>query len=71
MGRSRKADFSVTFEFETRQPETLRGVVEGASASSLTAKAVRAAYRAIKPRNYTSVVALVADLGTLGVKDGQ
>lgn len=60
----------VTFEFEARQPETERVVVEAGSAATASARALRAAQGKLKPRSWASVVVLltkegVADSGPL------
>ncbi len=61
-------DFSVTFEFPTRLPETHKGTVQGGNPAIRAARAVRLAQKALRPRGYTSVVALVASTGVLDVQ---
>jgi len=54
-----KLDYSVTFEFATRPPETHRGVVEGGAPATCASRAVRMAGKAVRPRQWTSVVCLL------------
>jgi len=51
-------DVSVTFEFDTRQPETWKGLVEGGQVATVCGRAIRLAHRALKPRSWRSVVCL-------------
>lgn len=55
-----KVAYSVTFEFETRQPITHRGEITTSSAGSATGKAVRAAKKALKPNSWTSLVCVLS-----------
>jgi hypothetical protein len=48
--------YSVSFEYLERPPDTHRGYVKATSASVGTRRAVLAAEKIIKPRNWTSCV---------------
>ncbi len=47
--------YAVTFEFDTRPPETHRGQVEGSAASTCVSRATREAAKALCPKNWTSM----------------
>lgn len=52
--------YAVSFEFETRAPETHRGRVEGSREHVCAARAIRQARQALRPINWTSVVCVLA-----------
>ncbi len=54
-----RAKVTVTFEYEFRQPDTRHFAVEAASAATAISRAVRLAQKEIKPRMWTSVVAVL------------
>ena len=54
---------AVTFEFETRPPQTWRGTVSGPGARALVSRAVVVAKKALKPRNWTSLVVCILERG--------
>jgi hypothetical protein len=56
-----KCKMSVTFEFPTRAPLTWRGEVEATSANTIASRAVRAAQRELKPRQYSSWVCVMLE----------
>jgi|HubBroStandDraft_2_1064218.scaffolds.fasta_scaffold63021_4 hypothetical protein len=62
-------DWSVTFEYEARPPDTLRGTSSGGTGRGTAARAVREAQKALKPRGWSSFVVLVAKAGVLNAKD--
>ncbi len=53
--------YSVTFEFEERAPVTHRGTVGGGTASVCLSRATRRAQQALKPVNWSSVVAVLLE----------
>lgn len=54
-----RVSYSCTFEFQEKAPLTHRGTVEGAQPSTCVARAVRSAQKALRPINWTSVVAVL------------
>lgn len=56
-----KAKCIVTFEYEIRPPDTWRGTVEGTSPSTIMNRAVRTATNKLRPRNWTSSVAVILE----------
>lgn len=54
-----KVEFAVTFEFEMRPPETIRGVIEASNPATVASRAIRLARRTIHPRKWTSVVCVL------------
>lgn len=56
-----KINYSVTFEFETRPPVTLKGTVEGGRASTCASRAIQLAQKALTPVNWTSAVCVLLD----------
>jgi len=55
------AKCAVTFEFESRPPETWRGSIEGGSAAAIVRRATDAAAKELKPRLWTSMVCCILD----------
>jgi hypothetical protein len=51
-----KVRYSVTFEFLTLPPATHRGIVDGSSPATCAARAAREARKALRPRNWASLV---------------
>lgn len=51
--------YAVTFEFETRAPETHRWTVRASSASTAMGRAATAARKALRPVNWSSVCVLL------------
>lgn len=62
-------EWAVTFEYETRQPDTLRGTATSGTGRGTAARAAREAQKAIKPRGWISMVVLVAKAGILNKAD--
>jgi hypothetical protein len=56
-----KVKCRVTFEFDIRQPRTWNGEVEGSSTSTLARRAVDAAYKEMRPRNWISFTLVVLE----------
>lgn len=56
-----RAKYAVTFEFETRAPETHRGVVSAGQAGTCMSRAVRKAQATLKPKNWTSMVCVLLE----------
>lgn len=56
-----KAKCSVTFEFEMRAPQTWTGELEATTAGPILNRAVRAAMRELRPRNWSSLVAVITE----------
>ena len=50
---------SVTFEYETRQPDTWKGDIGEGSPSGATSRAVRVAKKALSPRGWMSIVVVL------------
>ena len=53
--------YAVTYEFETRPPETHRGVITARQAHVCVSRAVKAAKVALRPINWTSLVCVLLD----------
>ena len=62
-------DYAVTFEYETRQPDTHKGTVQGGNPAIRASRAIREAKRVLQPRAYLTCLCLVASRGTLGLKE--
>lgn len=56
-------DFSVTFEYETLPPQTLKGVVHGSHVSTCASRAVREAQKGLQAKGWSSVVCLLSRAG--------
>lgn len=64
-----RVSYSVTFEFDLRAPLTHRGVVEAGSPHVCMGKATKAAWRALRPRGWSSVVCVLLERLDQGGKD--
>jgi hypothetical protein len=53
--------YAVTFEFETRAPETHRGAIAGSSAATCASRATREAQRALRPKGWSSVCCVLLE----------
>lgn len=53
--------YSVTFEFDARQPLTHTGTVTAGAANTALFRAVREAQKALTPKGWTSVVAVLLE----------
>ena len=51
--------YSVTFEFDTRQPMTHRGTVAASNHATCFSRAVRQAKKALRPKGESSVVCVL------------
>jgi hypothetical protein len=58
-----KCRVAVTFEYETRAPETLRMDLEAGGPQTMAARAIREARKQIKPRGWASIVVLLERYG--------
>lgn len=56
-----KAQVSVTFEFETRAPQTWEGNITATAAPTIVARGIRKAMKVMKPRNWSSMVAVIKE----------
>lgn len=56
-----KAKCAVSFEYQMRAPETWEGEVEGFTAPPIVRRATEAAIKAIKPRNWSSMVIVIKE----------
>lgn len=56
-----KSTYSVTFEFETRPPQTHRGTVVASQVATCVARATREAQKALKPSHWSSMVCVLLD----------
>lgn len=54
-----KIRYSVTWEYETRAPETMTGEVEAVTVSTAARRALEAARKEAKPIGWSSVVCLL------------
>ena len=54
-------NYSVTFEFASRQPLTHRGQVTATTAATCMARAVREAKTALRPHTWSSLVCVLLD----------
>ncbi len=67
-----KCKVSVTFEYSTRQPDTVRiPMVEASGPQTIAARAVREAKRQARPINWSSVVVLVDRLDATEADAGE
>ena len=58
-----KCDVAVTFEFETRAPQTVRFTgIEATGPQTIASRALREARRQARPVNWTSIVVLLQRL---------
>lgn len=48
--------YSVTYEFEARPPVTHRGTIAATAASTCASRAIKAAQKALRPVNWSSMV---------------
>jgi hypothetical protein len=53
--------YAVTFEFDTRPPLTHRGTIAASSEATCFARAVREARRVVRPREWSSVSAVLLE----------
>lgn len=53
--------YSVTFEFEERQPVTHKGVVKAGGTHTCVSRATKEAQKALRPINWTSMVCCVTE----------
>jgi hypothetical protein len=53
--------YAVTFEFKTRPPVTHRGTVAGSSGATCVARATRAAQKALRPVDWSSMVCVLLE----------
>jgi hypothetical protein len=53
--------YSVTFEFDTQPPTTHRGTVAASQVGTCVARAVKEARKALRPRNWSSVVCVLLE----------
>jgi hypothetical protein len=56
-----RLSYSVTFEFPERAPVTHRGVIEATTAAAASARAIRAAQKILKPKNWSSLVFVILE----------
>lgn len=56
-----KVSYSCTFEFDVRPTITHRGVVEGGKAHVCMGSATKAAFKAMKPKGWRSVVCVLLE----------
>lgn len=56
-----KVRYAVTFEFETRPPETHKGTVEAGHEHVCAARAIKIAKTALRPVNWTSLVCVLLE----------
>jgi len=56
-----KCKYAVTFEFETRAPETHRGTVEAGQPHVCVSRAVKEAKKVLRPINWTSLVCVLLE----------
>lgn len=56
-----KVKYAVTYEFDNNQPVTHRGEVEAGSEATCSARAIKAAKKALKPHSWTSMVCVILE----------
>jgi hypothetical protein len=54
-------NYAVTFEFDNRAPMTHRGTVLASSGATCVARATRAAQKALRPVNWSSLVCVLLE----------
>jgi len=52
-------DYSLTFEFQTRPPTTLRGTVAASHVHTCVSRAMQSATKALRPRHWSSAVIVI------------
>ena len=56
-----KAKCKVTYEYETRAPDTWAGAVAGSTSATIVARATRIASKKLKPRNWSSMNVVILE----------